>query len=113
MSTTVVHVCPWWAWCSPDTKRARLTSHSVTLQAFPPLRKLLRSPEAEAVYAPRLAAASPLYRILLDAHRQDGMTWQDAWASFCSICDGNAPMEQLQQLVGLSLETIALGTPQV
>jgi hypothetical protein len=83
------------------------------LQVFPPWRAQLRLPEAEAVYAPRLAAAAPLYRTLIATHHCDGMTWQDAWASYCEVCDGRAPRAQLEQLIGMSLQSLALGTPQV
>lgn len=65
------------------------------------------------MYAPRLAAAASLYRTLVATHAGDGMTWQDAWASYCEVCDGRAPRAQLEQLVGMSLESLALDTPQV
>jgi hypothetical protein len=79
----------------------------------PPWQKLLRTPQAEAVYAPRLAAAAPLYRKLLAQRQQeDGMAWLDAFASYQAVCAGRVPLEQLQQLVGMSLESLALGTPQ-
>lgn len=83
------------------------------MQAFPHLRELLRSAEAESVYAPRLAAAAPLYRRLLARYRGDGLTWQDAWASYGAVCDGSAPLEQLELLLRMSLEALTLGCPQV
>jgi hypothetical protein len=83
------------------------------VQVCPAWHKLLRQPQAESVYRPRMQAAAPLYRALLDMHRQDGMTWQDAWGSYCSVCDGSAPLEQLHRLMGMSLESLTMRTPSV
>lgn len=83
------------------------------MQVCPSWQRLLRQPEAEAVYAPRMRAAAPLYRALLEAHAADGMTWADAWASYCSVCDGSAPLDQLQRLVAMSLESLTMRVPEV
>lgn len=82
-------------------------------QLCPEWAKLLRLPGAEAVYKPRLAAVAAAYTQLLQQHKHAGMTWQDAYHSYCRVCELAAPLSELQELIAQSLGLLTLQTPTV